>query len=871
MSSIKILHFLIFLILWYGTLFSQDTVSSRSSINAKIAPGLLDRDVFSVRVLVEDSIQFTSWMAAFHPTMNVKKVRNGFYTISSSKINLVRNLQQSPFIKAIDRSDREAKVETLLGEFDQTLNGVRAVQSVRPSLSGSNMVFSVKEKPFDPEDIDLRGRTIFNNQFDEPATLHATYMATIAGGAGNSSPMAKGVASNSGFTTSDFSELLPDDGTVLGNLGVSVQNHSYGVGIENYYGIESQAYDQFSMDFPKILHVFSSGNDGNKAALDPMYTGIPGFANLTGQFKVSKNALTVGSSDKFGAVAPLSSRGPAHDGRIKPELVAFGDGGSSESAAVVTGTSVLVQQAFVEIYNELPDASLVKAVLINSADDSGRPQVDFETGFGNINALRAVRTVEAGNFFSGMILDGEEFIFPINITDQNDLVKITLAWMDPPANALSSKALINDLDMMVRHIPTLTSYTPWVLDPTPSVSALSQNAVRGVDRLNNVEQITIDNALAGLYEIVVSGFDVSQGPQPFYIAFGSVEGFEWIYPSINTPLSAGGRNVIRWQWEDKSISVGTLQYKSQSATSWIDVDSNVNLHQHYYDWQAPDLSGVFQLRMSVGAEDYESSVFALSKPDRLNVGFNCEQEIMLLWDRVDQATSYRLYVLGDIFLEPFLITADTFAVIQKNTIAENYFSVAPLFGTLEGQRELTIDYETQGTGCYFISFLPRQSLVSGSALFDVYLGSTYKLQDISLERKSINGYSNVHNIQAPFTNQIVLRDDNPKVGVNTYRVRLTTDSQSFIYSNDAEILAVPEDEILIFPNPVLPGQEISIVLSDEEQASIKILNMQGGLVREVQDFGITKSIPVSDLAAGTYLLKVQRHEKVWVKKIILIQ
>ena len=38
---------------------------------------------------------------------------------------------------------------------------------------------------------------------------------------------------------------------------------------------------------------------------------------------MAKNIITVGHIDSLGNVLSLSSRGPAYDGRIKPELVAF--------------------------------------------------------------------------------------------------------------------------------------------------------------------------------------------------------------------------------------------------------------------------------------------------------------------------------------------------------------------------------------------------------------------------------------------------------------------------------------------------------------------------------------------------------------------
>ena len=40
-----------------------------------------------------------------------------------------------------------------------------------------------------------------------------------------------------------YDNVLPDPDAELTQLGVSMQNHSYGTGIENYYGFEARDYD----------------------------------------------------------------------------------------------------------------------------------------------------------------------------------------------------------------------------------------------------------------------------------------------------------------------------------------------------------------------------------------------------------------------------------------------------------------------------------------------------------------------------------------------------------------------------------------------------------------------------------------------------
>lgn len=43
-------------------------------------------------------------------------------------------------------------------------------------------------------------------------------------------------------------------------------------------------------------------------------------------------------------------------------------------------------------------------------------------------------------------------------------------------------------------------------DPSPDPTILNFNAIRGVDDLNNMEQVTLDSPVAGTYTITLNGF-----------------------------------------------------------------------------------------------------------------------------------------------------------------------------------------------------------------------------------------------------------------------------------------------------------------------------------------------------------------------------
>ena len=94
-------------------------------------------------------------------------------------------------------------------------------------------------------------------------------------------------------------------------------------------------------------------------------------------------------------------------------------------------------------------------------------------------------------------------------------VAITLAWTDYPGEPAAAKALVNDLDLEVVG-PDGTHYYG-----NQGVYAAGSPCLREnkYDACNNVETVTIANAKAGSYQIIVRGAQVAQGgTQPYAIA-----------------------------------------------------------------------------------------------------------------------------------------------------------------------------------------------------------------------------------------------------------------------------------------------------------------------------------------------------------------
>jgi hypothetical protein len=92
-------------------------------------------------------------------------------------------------------------------------------------------------------------------------------------------------------------------------------------------------------------------------------------------------------------------------------------------------------------------------------------------------------------------------------------LKITLVWTDFPSTPAASLNLVNDLDLTVSG-PKKKVWLGNVFADGQSVSSASGGSP---DRINNVEQVQLDNPAPGLYTVTIRPVNVPEGPQPFAI------------------------------------------------------------------------------------------------------------------------------------------------------------------------------------------------------------------------------------------------------------------------------------------------------------------------------------------------------------------
>lgn len=764
---------------------------------------------------------------------------------------------------------RKPFTERELTGFDLSVNKVNIAHERWPTINGKGATLSIKEELMDTLDIDFKGRYQASALASTNLQTHATTMATISAGGGNTFYTGKGVAWGAIISSSDFKNLLPDNLSVLQQSNVKVQNHSYGVGIENYYGTDAQAYDAQMNQDTTLLHVFSSGNFGNQSSAAGLYNGIPGFANLTGSFKMAKNILTVGATDLLNNTTVISSRGPAYDGRVKPELVALGEDGSSGSAAIVSGISMLVRESLINKYGNTkpPSSALIKSILLNSADDIGAPNIDYIAGYGAANAWRALQTVEDGKIIQGKLRPSHQDTHTINLPANVNKLKITISWIDPVATVNSTTALVNDLDLELIQIANANKYLPWILNSSPNLTALQSPATRGRDSLNNTEQITVDQPAAGHYQLVVRGSKLIGLEQAYSIAwqYETASHFQFTFPVKGNQLIPNKINIIRW--ETNIAGTANLQYRFDGG-SWETIANNINLANKYYQWNCPNQLGLIQLRMIAGLINEQTDTIALAPIISAKTGYNCADSFLLYWPKIG-VNQYQVSQLGNQYLEPLVVTADTILIKEKLNNPFQVYTVAPILpNNINGLPGYAINYTQQQIACYINGFFADPSGTNNASL-TLQLGTTYQVDKVIFEKLVSTGYQPIRTIK-PVNSIQINSIETASPGLNTFRAKVELLNGRSYYTLPAQVLNFSEKPYYLFPNPVVAGSQLKLMSSEVDSTQFQLYDNAGRKVHTQLISSFIETIQLPILPKGVYYAIINKSGVIQKRITILI-
>ncbi len=342
-------------------------------------------------------------------------------------------------------------------------------------------------------------------------------------------------------TGNDFTEPLNIISNYLRNpeLRPHTMSHSWWTLTMGQYTNAAATFDHFSWRNKDIQQIKSCGNQGQSAQYR---------ITEPGNSKSIISAASTQNGTSSTVLSTYSSRGPAPDGRIKPDISVPGENimsvqyrttnsytsmsGTSMAAPAINGNVGLLRNYLRKGYYPsgaanpadtfgYVSAALLKAMVLVSADPNiGSYVVPSEyIGWGRINLDSVLFFSTPSPDYRKLLLDddtlglatGEYVEYQFLVTDSIPL-RVAVVWTDTAAAAGANPALINDLNCLLTG-PDASFYKGCLY----TNGASTPNPGGAYDNRNPNEMFRVNRPAPGAWTLRVSAQNVVTARQPFAV------------------------------------------------------------------------------------------------------------------------------------------------------------------------------------------------------------------------------------------------------------------------------------------------------------------------------------------------------------------
>ena len=427
------------------------------------------------------------------------------------------------------------------------------------------------------------GARVTNVDTDKAVSDHTTHVAGTIAASGNGDANAMGMAPRARiFTYNFYGDAIGEMERAIADYDVMISNNSWGTvagwdydppeddeeGLKwrwetdewfGYYHSVTKSADRFARNYNFPI-IWAAGNDRNDSYLGPHRHYNPSTGEYDGSHEdlhppdpeynslgprgIAKNIITVGAVMDDDEMTGFSNWGPTDSGRMKPDVVANGYEllstqpensydymtGTSTSTPVVTGAAALLMHSYQRWTKERIGGDMLKALIIHSARDLGRPGPDYSYGYGEIDAELAAKVLRAAMVEQSLVSPTEEDPtvatiirgslenrkkkkYSFNVPGGASELRVTLVWNDP-----AGASLVNNLDLQAKTLGArVRSFTLNPHNPTAPAEQRRNSS-------DNVEHILVKKPKAGNWRIIVKGISVPDGPQEFALVISAGDG-----------------------------------------------------------------------------------------------------------------------------------------------------------------------------------------------------------------------------------------------------------------------------------------------------------------------------------------------------------